>query len=760
LDGVLSPDEALPAMMPAHIRQLRCLTSSRLGSVLALVCALLLAPLLYGTSTPPAGVLPSGPPAWWAARGIAELLAGSATATVSEAQLYQVALAARAELDAKLPTGAGAAITAEVAGWLNAPVPGLRGEYFSNLTLSGTLALERQESPDFNWDGWGNLPPAGLAMGAFSARWSGELEVPTAGNYVFEADGVGGVRLWVNGTLVLDVWDGPANQSNGGRAVVPLAANTPASIRLEYRSLPPAGWAGVHLRWSQQPTTFRAPGVMLHAQYFDSTDFSGEPVVERDEIADFRWGADAPDPALTPGQFSARWTGTFVVRPDQLGPGTSAELGPVWVDFNLFNSVAALSDGQVRIWIDGELLLDAAHPGFNAQGQPNGEGFIGGRVPFNSGYPHTVVIEYAAGGGSDAFLRWGLLADLASAYFAGPDLPLNWDYYSTFGTALGANGYAMNAPEDIAPAGGGWPPSGASTARPAQYVFDDGTVLERTDAAVAFNWGTLSPDSTVPPELGFTAYWSGAFTDVPSGQIYGENVRVWLGGGLALDGTGLVDLPGGGVVGAPAFIAYRRAPGVVAGVARWDTDAPAASGVAGPGTPTGTQTSWARNLAGAATRAQLRAIANLFRTRLAALGYRGLTELATGDETAAMTIGELRELFNFDLDWDSDLDGKTFAQELLAGTNPYDWFDGQAHWLVKIQGDDQVGPPGAFLPKPLTVRMVGPNGRIWVNAPVIFTLPADDPGFLSADGEETSPLVKTLVVYTDGLGFAGAYLKQ
>jgi hypothetical protein len=498
---------------------------------------------------------------------------------------------------------------------------------------------------------------------------------------------------------------------------------------------------------------------MLHAQYFDSVDFSGTPVVERDEIADFRWGADAPDPALTPGQFSARWTGKFVVRPDQLGPGTSAELGPVWVDFNLFNSVAALSDGQVRIWIDGELLLDAAHPGFNAQGQPNWEGLIGGRVPFNNGYPHTLVIEYVAGSGSNAFLHWGLLADLAGGYFAGPDLPLGWDYNSQFGTALGANGYAMNAPEDIAPGDGGWPPTDASHARPAQYVFDDGTVLERTDAAVAFNWGTLSPDSAVPPELGFTAYWAGAFNAAGSAsQIYGENVRVWLTGQLALDGTGLVDLPGGGVVGAPAFIASRRAPGMVAGVVRWDTDAPAASGVAGPGTPTGTQTHWTRNLTGAATRAQLRAIANLFRARLAEHGYRGLTELATGDETAVMTIGELRDLFSFNLDRVVNLHGDTFAQAVTAGRNPNDWFDGQEHRMVTVEAPPPSGPPGYFLPKPWTVRLLGPNGSIWVNSPITFTVKGSSPALLSPDANTDGPLTRELTVWTDDLGYAWVYL--
>ncbi len=365
-------------------------------------------PALRATTTPPAGVLPSGPPAWWAARGIADILAGSATASVTEAQLYQVALAAQAELEAKLPNGAGANITAEVAGWLNAPVPGLHAEYFPNLTLTGTPALAQQESPDHDW-GWNQAPGiAGLQAGQFSVRWSGQLEVSANGNYLFEADGAGGVRLWVNGALAVDAWDidpDHPNDVNGGRVSVLLAAGVPADIRLEYRAAPQL--AQVHLRWSQQPTTFRSPGVVLHAEYFDSPDFTGEPVVERDEVADFRWGAQAPDPALMPGQFSARWTGTFVVRPDQLGPGSYPETGPVWVDFNALNQLAALSDGQVQIWIDGELMLDAAHPGFNAAGSPDWAGVFGTPVPFNNGYPHTIEIDYVASGGANTFLHWG-----------------------------------------------------------------------------------------------------------------------------------------------------------------------------------------------------------------------------------------------------------------------------------------------------------------------------------------------------------------
>jgi hypothetical protein len=155
---------------------------------------------------------------------------------------------------------------------------------------------------------------------------------------------------------------------------------------------------------------------------------------------------------------------------------------------------------------------------------------------------------------------------------------------------------------------------------------------------------------------------------------------------------------------------------------------------------------------------RLREFALALRDRLAELGYRDLPTLLTGDDSTELNVGDLKALFNFDLDSDTDLDGKTFAEEIAAGTNPYDWYDGQEHELVTVEGLDQSGPDDHFMEYPWTVRVIGPNGRIWVNAPVVFTAPTEGRGYLSAKGDGSTPLVKTLTAFTDGLGYAEVYM--
>ncbi len=52
----------------------------------------------------------------------------------------------------------------------------------------------------------------------------------------------------------------------------------------------------------------------LQAQYYNNTNFSGKPVLEKiDPAVDMVWFEYAPDPSV-PFQFSARWTG--VLTPD------------------------------------------------------------------------------------------------------------------------------------------------------------------------------------------------------------------------------------------------------------------------------------------------------------------------------------------------------------------------------------------------------------------------------------------------------------
>src|SRR3546814_11286121 len=74
-----------------------------------------------------------------------------------------------------------------------------------NAFPSGPAAVVRQDAQvDFDW---GNgSPSAGVGSDSFAVRWEGFVEAPTTGNYTFWTQSDDGVRLWVNGNLVIDNW--------------------------------------------------------------------------------------------------------------------------------------------------------------------------------------------------------------------------------------------------------------------------------------------------------------------------------------------------------------------------------------------------------------------------------------------------------------------------------------------------------------------------------------------------------------------------
>jgi len=87
----------------------------------------------------------------------------------------------------------------------DASLGGIKGEYFNNVTLAGTPVLSRIEPGiDYNWGG--DSPGPGVKAPVFSVRWTGMLNVPYAETYTFYANVYEGIRLWVDGQLIVDNW--------------------------------------------------------------------------------------------------------------------------------------------------------------------------------------------------------------------------------------------------------------------------------------------------------------------------------------------------------------------------------------------------------------------------------------------------------------------------------------------------------------------------------------------------------------------------
>ncbi len=121
---------------------------------------------------------------------------------------------------------------------------GLVGNYFNNLTLSGTPALVRTEAVNFDWGS--SSPGTGIGSNNFSVRWTGSVLAASSGSYRFRTRSDDGVRLWINNVQVINNWTdhSPTNNSTG---TITLVAGQRYSIRLEYYER--GGGAVMQLLW-------------------------------------------------------------------------------------------------------------------------------------------------------------------------------------------------------------------------------------------------------------------------------------------------------------------------------------------------------------------------------------------------------------------------------------------------------------------------------------------------------------------------------
>ncbi|RKY84837.1 beta-glucosidase, partial [candidate division KSB1 bacterium] len=84
-------------------------------------------------------------------------------------------------------------------------VHGLKGEYFNNMDLSGDPVVVRIDK-QVNFDWGGDSPDPKINSDHFSVRWSGKFTVPSTKLYRISITTDDGVRLYVNGRLLVDRW--------------------------------------------------------------------------------------------------------------------------------------------------------------------------------------------------------------------------------------------------------------------------------------------------------------------------------------------------------------------------------------------------------------------------------------------------------------------------------------------------------------------------------------------------------------------------
>jgi hypothetical protein len=125
-----------------------------------------------------------------------------------------------------------------------APVSGLRAEYFDSLDFT-QLKLERVDANvDFRWEA--GAPHPSLGADTFSVRWTGSVVPRYSETYTFYTQSNDGVRLWVDGKLLIDNWTLHSTIEN--RGTVTLEAGRAYSLRMEF--FDNKGLAIARLHWS------------------------------------------------------------------------------------------------------------------------------------------------------------------------------------------------------------------------------------------------------------------------------------------------------------------------------------------------------------------------------------------------------------------------------------------------------------------------------------------------------------------------------
>jgi len=126
----------------------------------------------------------------------------------------------------------------------NAAGTGLYGEYFEGINFNTRKLTRTDATINFDW-GSGSPDPV-LTSDTFSVRWSGWLQIPADGNYSFFVTADDGVRLWINGQLLINQWQ-LQGATEFSASLSELEAGQKLDIRLEY--FENTGAALIQLRW-------------------------------------------------------------------------------------------------------------------------------------------------------------------------------------------------------------------------------------------------------------------------------------------------------------------------------------------------------------------------------------------------------------------------------------------------------------------------------------------------------------------------------
>ncbi len=260
-----------------------------------------------------------------------------------------------------------------------------KGEYFNNMTLSGSPLMVRDDGAGTLSLNWGNQgsPSTGCNLPGvvFSARWT-RVATFSSGIYRFSTSSDDGMRLYIDGTKILDRW-----WDQGSSPIVTDVPVTAGSHTIVVEYYQNRGEDLVAVDWQLLSSSCIGTASADHwrGDYYYNMTLSGNPAMVRDDGTDmlnFNWGNEgSPNTGCgLPGrQYSIRWT-----RAVNFAAGT-------------YIFTTSTDDGM-RVYVDNQKVVDRWYDQGASTASTNVT--IGGGT-------HTIVVEYYQNGGiASAGLNW------------------------------------------------------------------------------------------------------------------------------------------------------------------------------------------------------------------------------------------------------------------------------------------------------------------------------------------------------------------
>lgn len=112
--------------------------------------------------------------------------------------------------------------------------PGLAVQYFAGVDFEKPAGKTVDAKLEHNWPGppLANPPPGLAGFDNFSARWEGTLTAPENGEYELGLEYDDGVRLFVDGKLLIDDWSFGAKRYRSAKLA--FAKGRPAALKVEF----------------------------------------------------------------------------------------------------------------------------------------------------------------------------------------------------------------------------------------------------------------------------------------------------------------------------------------------------------------------------------------------------------------------------------------------------------------------------------------------------------------------------------------------